>query len=146
MSLPESWVNRIFQRLTLVYGRDFLSRYEGQDLGAVRAGWGEELTGFQQAPDAIKFALEILPSDKPPTVLQFRDLCRKAPQYAPKALPAPAPDPAIAAKALEALRPAKRVDPLQWAHDLKEREERDTRKSLTEFQRKAWREALGVAA
>lgn len=145
MSLPAAWVDRIFHRLTMVFGRDFLSRYEGLSTDDVKAECAEDLAGFQQSPAAIKFALEILPSDKPPTSLQFRDLCRKAPQYAPKALPAPAPDPAIAAKALEALKPARRTDPLQWAHDLKEREGRDARKSLTEFQRKAWREALGVA-
>ena len=144
MSLPESWVNRIFQRMTLVYGRDFLSRYEGQDLGAVRLGWAEELSGFQQAPDAIKFGLECLPADKPPTVLQFRDLCRKAPQYLPKALPAPDPDPAIAAKVRASISKKAGRDPLEWAHRLQDRESRDGARLLTEFQRKSWREALGV--
>lgn len=117
-ALPEQWVDRIFQKLAVTYGRDFLSRWEGLDIGAVKGDWGHELRGFQQSPDAIKHALEHLPHDKPPTVLEFRELCLKAPKYAPKALPAPKPDPAVVREVMGALKPAGEYDRLGWAKRL----------------------------
>lgn len=86
--LPDSWVEKIFQKLSLVYGRDFLSRWEGQDLAEVQADWAHELAGFINSPHAIKHALENLP-EKPPTVLQFRAVCRLAPMPSTLRLPEP---------------------------------------------------------
>jgi len=86
--LPASWVEKIFQKLSLVYGRDFLSRWEGQNLSDVQADWAHELAGYVNAPNAIKYALENLP-EKPPTVLQFRAVCRQAPIHSPIQLPEP---------------------------------------------------------
>lgn len=135
MSLPASWVDRIFTRLTMVFGRDFLSRYEGLDVSSVKAEWAEDLAGFQQAPAAIKFALDNLPSDKPPTSLQFRDLCRRAPQYAPKALPSPAPDPELAKALKQAFKPMSGRGDKEWAKKLRARAEQGYR--MTKFQRDA---------
>lgn len=103
MSLPSNWVDRIFDRLTTVYGHAFLGRWSGLDIDAVKADWGRELSGFQQNPDAIRHGLEHLPPDHPPTVLQFAAACRAAPRAAPKALPAPKPDPERVAQALSGL-------------------------------------------
>lgn len=75
MSLPETWVDRIFEKLALVYGHQFLARWDGMDLARVKADWGHELRRFAQSPAAIAHGLEQLPADRPPTVLQFRDLC-----------------------------------------------------------------------
>lgn len=121
MSLPASWVDRIFTRLTLVFGRDFMARYDGLEIADVKAEWAGDLAGFQQAPGAIKFALENLPSDRPPTSLQFRDLCRRAPQYAPKALPAPPVDPEMARVVKSALKPAQGKGDREWAVKLRQR-------------------------
>lgn len=90
--LPAAWVEKVFQKLSLVYGRDFLSRWEGQDLAEVQADWAHELAGYINAPHAIKYALENLP-DKPPTVLQFRATCRLAPAPSVPRLPEPALSP-----------------------------------------------------
>ena len=79
MSLPNNWVDRIFAKLTLVYGTDFTRRWEGLDVDDVKADWARELAMYQQAPAAIAYALENLPENKPPNVLQFRALCRAAP-------------------------------------------------------------------
>lgn len=76
--LPLPWVQKIFQKLNLVYGRDFLSRWEGQELGAVMGDWAHELRGFADKPQAIAYALQHLP-EKPPTVLQFRAICNASP-------------------------------------------------------------------
>lgn len=83
MSLPENWTDKIFQKLALVYGRDFTGRYEGIPLEEVKADWAHELSGYQQSPHSIAYALQNLP-EKPPNVLQFRAICRSAP-------PAPVP-------------------------------------------------------
>lgn len=134
MSLPASWVDRIFTRLTMVFGRDFLSRYEGLDVAAVKAEWADDLTSFQQSPNAIKYALEMLPSDKPPTSLQFRDLCRHAPQYMPKALPPPDIDPALAQTIKAAFKPVSAAGSRDWVARLQARiEAREIRP--TKFQR-----------
>lgn len=78
MAMPSSWVDKIFQKLTLTYGRDFLGRWEGVPLEEVKADWAHELDGYENAPHAIHYALKNLPP-KPPTVLDFRALCQKAP-------------------------------------------------------------------
>jgi hypothetical protein len=93
-ALPENWCKRIFARLTMVYGRDFLSRWEGQDLGEVMADWSKELAGMQNAPHAIAYALENMDPNKPPNVLQFKALCHRAPSPPPPlALSRPDPTP-----------------------------------------------------
>lgn len=82
MSLPEAWVDRIFDKLTLVYGHQFLSRWDGMPIADVKADWGHELRGFAQNPNAIAYGLDHLPPGKPPTVLEFRAICNSpsAPQ------------------------------------------------------------------
>lgn len=144
MSLPAAWVDRIFQRLTMVFGRDFTSRYDGLEIADVKAEWGEELAGFQQSHWALKFALENLPSDKPPTVLQFRDICRRAPQYMPKALPAPAPDPEMAKSVRKAFRSINAAGSTEWAGKLRARIEAGEIRP-TKFQRDALAELEGVS-
>ena len=78
MTMPSSWVDKIFQKLTLTYGRDFLGRWEGIPLDEVKVDWAHELGGYEQAPHAINYALTNLPP-KAPTVLEFRAICRLAP-------------------------------------------------------------------
>ena len=93
-SLPLAWVEKIFRKLTLVYGRDFTARWEGQETIHVIEDWAEELAGFVNWPEAIAWALKSLPEGKPPTVIEFRALCFKAPKPERLALPEPAADPA----------------------------------------------------
>lgn len=92
MSLPPQWVDRIFEKLTLVYGRDFLRRWDGIPIDDVKADWARELAGFAQLPESIAHALKNLPRDDPPNVYQFRDLCRRAPPKQMLRIEAPRPD------------------------------------------------------
>jgi hypothetical protein len=80
MSLPASWVDRIFDKLTLTYGQSFLRRWQDIDMNAVKSDWGHELDGYERFPKAIAWALQNLPPEKPPTVLEFRNLARRAPE------------------------------------------------------------------
>jgi hypothetical protein len=91
MHLASEWVDRIFEKLTLVYGRDFLGRWDGLDIRAVKADWAHELGRFANAPDSIRFALDSLPPSKPPTALEFKQLCNRAPEYLPVLLRPPQP-------------------------------------------------------
>lgn len=151
MPLPSAWVDRLFAKLAVTYGQRFLGLYSGLDLEAVKADWAHELDGLQNRPEAIKHALEHLPTDQPPTVLQFRALCRNAPT-AHQALPSPkgAPDQRLMAKVKAAI--SRPEDPKEWARRLARKEhwqamhprEVGSRERLTPVQRRFWREALGL--
>jgi hypothetical protein len=108
MSLPPHWVDRIFEKLAVTYGREFLGRWDGIPIENVKADWAHELAGFAHLPEAIAHALKNMPADKPPTVLQFRDMCRRAPPKQILKLDAPRADPARVklelAKVLDALK------------------------------------------
>lgn len=121
-SLPDAWVAKIFQKLTLVYGRDFLNRYEGINIADVMADWAHELRTFQQSPGSIKHGLETLPPGVPPTVLQFRDACFKAPKYVKTALvDYSRADPEVVKAVNGAVKRAAGNDPCAWARRLKAR-------------------------
>ena len=87
MQLPSEWIDRIFEKLALVYGRDFLGRWDGLDIHAVKADWAHELGRFANAPDSIRFALDNLPPSKSPTALEFKQVCNRAPVPAGTATP-----------------------------------------------------------
>ena len=123
MSLPIAWIDKIFHKLTLLYGRDFIGRWEGLEIADVKTDWGHELSGFQNWPEAIAHALATLPPGKPPTVMEFRDLARKAPRKELIALPGPPADPERVAAELKklaaitgkAIAAPGRIDHKAWA-------------------------------
>ena len=121
-ALPEAWVKRIFEKLALAYGRDFLGRWEGQSIEAVMADWAHELRGFHSVPESIKHGLSNLPPDKPPTVFQFRDACLKAPHYLPPALPSPKVAPEVVEAVKAAFHRPPDHHPKAWAHRLQDRQ------------------------
>ena len=98
--MPSSWVDRIFQKLTLTYGRDFLGRWEGIPLDEVKADWAHELGGYERDPASIHHALTNLPP-KAPTVIEFRAICRRSPEKEVPRLAAPAANPALWRKCIE---------------------------------------------
>lgn len=104
MSLPAAWVDKIFAKLTLAYGRDFLARWEGIDLNSVKSDWAHELAGFAAHPEAIAYGLAHLPQ-RAPSVFEFRALARSAPAPAMQRLEAPKADPARVAAELAKLAP-----------------------------------------
>lgn len=144
MAMPSAWIDRIFEKLQLVYGSHFTGRWSGVSIEAVKADWAHELDGMEQHPDSIKHALQHLPIDQPPTVLQFRELCRKAPLPKHKELPAPPVNKAAADAALSKIaqvtsHAGDRLDPIRG---LMRRELAGPGHGLTKFQRDFWRKAL----
>lgn len=120
MSLPTAWIDKIFDKLTLVYGQSFLRRWADIDLNAVKSDWGHELAGFENFPAGIAYALEHLPPERPPTVLEFRAIGRRAPVADAPRLEAPKADPDRIARELAKLKPtraamAQPVDHRAWA-------------------------------
>jgi len=72
-------IEAIFKKLSMTYGKAFLDQYRDMNIQEVMENWAHELSGFSTSPHAVAYAMECLPSDKPPNVLQFWSLCRQAP-------------------------------------------------------------------
>ena len=146
MSLPAAWIDRIFEKLALIYGREFTNRWEGLPIADVKADWAHELAGFANWPEAIKYGLENMPPDRAPTVLQFRDMCRKAPAKVMLALPEPAADPDRVKSEVAKLRnsdPTKKQDPKDWARRILARHEAGDKLNPTTL--RFAREALNIS-
>lgn len=132
MSLPLPWVDRIFEKLTLVYGQKFIALWRDVDLNAVKSDWAHELAGFaprdgevgsgRAGAAAIAYALANLDPLAPPNVLQFRALARRAPALEAPRLPEPKADPERVAAELAKLKPiaeaarATSCGGKDWAH------------------------------
>lgn len=75
--LPNEWIKRIFERFGAVYGPARMHSIWGTDLQNIFAVWAEELSAFGSTPSAIKYALENLPEEYPPSLVAFKQLCRE---------------------------------------------------------------------
>ena len=92
-SLPKEWIEKIFERMSLTYGSRFTSMWAAVDAEKLKAHWALELGGYAENPELIGHALDHMPDDRPPTLPEFRKLCRNAPRKLPPLLPAPKADP-----------------------------------------------------
>lgn len=115
----ESWVERIFARMSAMYGRLFADMWAGADLRQVKAAWAEDLGPF--CGKQIAWAMEQCKArELPPTLPAFRNLCQNAPRPEAPALPAPRVPQEVAQERLHQLRKsaqaiAQRQDFLSWA-------------------------------
>lgn len=94
-SLPASWVDELFARLSVRYGAAFMRQWPDTDPALVKADWAEVLGGFQNRSDAIRHGLGKLDPDRPPNALQFRALCNSGPRddgFLKLPPPSPMPD------------------------------------------------------
>jgi len=74
-SLPTSWMDRLFQRLSVMYGSKFLDMWANMDIQEVKLAWGEDLAGY--TADELKRGLEWCKTQAwPPTLPQFMTACR----------------------------------------------------------------------
>lgn len=138
-ALPPAWIDQLFARLSVRYGSAWTRLWEGIPMEAVREDWAQELAGFVRHPEALAYGLENLPPDRPPTVRQFGALCNRAPDKPAPQLPAPKASADVVIKAVAGISRNFR-DPMQWAHDLKERAEAG--EIMTAAQRDMYRDAL----
>lgn len=89
MSSRAEFIEGLFTKLMLRYGRAFLARWRGMSLEAVKADWAQELASYAERPEAIEYAFALLNPDEPPTAARFRELCASAPMPAFRAVPEP---------------------------------------------------------
>lgn len=123
--LPETWIERIFSEMSVLYGSKFADLWAGADPKEIRAGWAKRLAGFEDHPKAIRAALDSLDERPfPPTLPEFIALCRNEARRLGSEVPQLAHKPteeereraeAAAKKAAAAARPTKDRDFLDWA-------------------------------
>lgn len=81
-ALPESWIDRLFQRFAAMYGTDkFTSMFRTQDMGEVKRTWAAELGRYSR--DELALAVESIRAKHPswpPTMLELSALCRPVPE------------------------------------------------------------------
>jgi hypothetical protein len=90
MQLPDSWIDRVFTRLSALYGRQFLDMWSGCDLAEVKSAWSESLGGFtgQEGALAIAGALKDCEEQKfSPSLPEFKALVRARFKPAAAAVP-----------------------------------------------------------
>lgn len=91
MSLPTKAVDRLFERLSATYGSAWTRQWADVPMLDVKSAWSHELSGYRL--ESLAWALENLP-ERCPNVIEFRNLCRRAPQPEVPQLPEPKADPA----------------------------------------------------
>lgn len=73
--LPDAWVERLFARLTAIYGARLADLWRGADLEEVKEVWAVELADL--TGEEIARGLAACRDRKfPPTLPEFRELCR----------------------------------------------------------------------
>ena len=78
MSALAEAVEAAFTKFALVYGAPRIEAfYRSQDMATVKAHWCHELRGFTSLD--VAYALEHLPPEGIPNVLQFKALCQHRP-------------------------------------------------------------------
>lgn len=151
-SLPDSWIIRIFDQMSALYGKKFADQWSGTDPVVMRRVWAQKLGGFHDQPKAIKQALDAMDAKPfPPTLPEFLTMCREAgsrgldrPPLLEHVPSAEEIERATKAReeAVKAAHVENKRDPLKWAKDLKERH--DNGEKLAYLQVKMYREAMGI--
>jgi hypothetical protein len=131
MSMPLQAVDRLFSRLTMTYGPSFTRTFDGIDLNEVKSLWSHELSFYNthEKMSDIAWALENLP-ERAPNIIEFRNLCRKAPKRELPMLPEPKANPErlkaelskLMAPAREAAEKSKFTDGREWARRILSRQ------------------------
>ena len=93
MSLSAKAIDRLFQRLAATYGASWTRQWADVPINDAKSAWGHELAGFANHLDAMAWALENLPA-RCPNVIEFKNLCRQAPEKETPRLPEPKANPA----------------------------------------------------
>ena len=88
-------IDRLFERLSMTYGIAWDNSLGTAPLNEIKSFWMHGLSGFLQNKEsmmAISWALNHLP-ERPPNLVQFKNLCYQAPAVERPQLPSPPADP-----------------------------------------------------
>lgn len=73
--LPESWIEKMFHKMLLDYGKKFTDQWGGADTDELIAHWAREMASYTGAE--IKRGLAAMETrDWPPTLPEFKKMCR----------------------------------------------------------------------
>lgn len=78
MTLPIKVIDRLFERLGATYGASWTRQWVDVPMNDVKTAWAHELHGYSTNLQLLAWALENLP-ERCPNVIEFRNLCRRAP-------------------------------------------------------------------
>jgi hypothetical protein len=92
ISLPVKAIDRLFERLSATYGAAWTRQLADAPINDVKSAWAHELAGFAGHLEALAWGLENLP-ERCPNVIEFRNLCRRAPEKEVPRLPEPKANP-----------------------------------------------------
>lgn len=74
-SLPETWIEKLFDRMLLSFGKKFTDQWSGADPQKLIDHWSNEMAGYSGAE--IKRGLKAMDDqDWPPSLPQFKKMCR----------------------------------------------------------------------
>jgi hypothetical protein len=90
-ALPEAWIDKLFARFAVMYGKHWLELWSGIPMEAVKAGWAEDLAGT--SGEQLRRALDHCKANSkfPPTCPEFLQICRQFRDTPAHALYLPAP-------------------------------------------------------
>ena len=71
-------VDAIWNKMLVTYGSEWSRKFGDQPLDEVKGAWADELRGY--SVEQIKYGLSML-GERPPNLIQFKELCKKAPTY-----------------------------------------------------------------
>lgn len=129
-ALPSPWIDRLFGRFALMYGKHWADLWAGlpgeadEVMAAVKRAWADDLAGCNG--EQIRRALEHCKANNkfPPTCPEFVSLCRqfRVEPAQQTYLPAPRGElPPQTAAILDQLQPTPGRDTRQWARDILQR-------------------------
>jgi hypothetical protein len=117
-------IDRLFERLSMTYGIAWDNSIGTAPLNEIKSFWLHSLSGFMQSKEsmqAISWALGHLP-ERPPNLVQFKNLCYQAPAVEKPQLSAPPADPVRVSNELAKLATmrigAQKIDPKDWARKI----------------------------
>ena len=115
-------IDRLFERLSLTYGNAWDNSLGTAPLNEIKTFWMNQLSGFMQSKEsmmAISWALNHLP-ERPPNLVQFKNLCYQAPAVEKPQLPSPPADPERVKHELAKLGAMNKTksDPKDWARKI----------------------------
>lgn len=102
--MPMAWIDRLFMRLSVMYGQQFAAQWASVNEQAMKAAWAQDLAGF--SGEEIAAGVEACKSRRyVPNLPEFMMLCR------------PALDPVTAhAEAVLGMQDRKRGEIGEWSH------------------------------
>lgn len=123
-ALPDAWIDRLFQRFSVMYGNNWSGKWAGIPMADVRSAWAADLS-FASA-EQIRKALDHCKShmQHPPSCPEFVGLCRSfAPAMDTRSmLPDKRKhgeiDERVRAAIAEFLNPERKRDPKDWAREV----------------------------